>query len=291
MEQYDVDETLTVSECILSIIKKAGDRIDDTETWNSVLSCSYLGCYYSDETVKSSWKAVWGEALVHSGCGSKQAALLRIISDVSEQIVKLLGSLSWVQRTSGLAALNDVSSLVSEDSFGPSLYNLLEAVLLNIKPRIWSGQQNVIETLILVLERYTNIYDFSDWMVPDEEAEVVLDSKDTDEGASDNQPISAVVRYVRLDKLLKKSDLLAGLKRKLNSDTSASSTQADPNSPRISVPALFRLLLRESKRGDKDYRFFAMKSLSEMRFCWDHVSREKPELFMDIIDELMSLAG
>ena len=294
--KYEAAEALIIGECLSHIIKRSGERIEDEHAWHSILACSYIGSLYSEESIKAPWMLVWTESLAHSGLGDKYSALLKILPRVCERIVSLLSSLSWVARTVGLSVLNDVTMLIPFGDINLYLPNVLCALFNCIKLRIWkmensSGQGGVLETIAAVIERYSSLYDYSIWftegskeqavesddmknvIVNDEKAEVNIDEivLTSQIQLSDRAVVDS---YLDLSLLLKFTDVAP--KELSNKRKFESSYSEDMSSKvrelRVSVVSVIDMFLKETLRGDKVYKFNAIKALATMRTSWSYIS-------------------
>ena len=102
-DRNDSDQCKMIAGCIDQIVRKAGDRITDDDTWIPLLSCIYIGTYDSDPESMESWSKVWSEsALSSSGTGNKYSAIRKIFPTLVPTINHYLMDLSWNRRLQGI---------------------------------------------------------------------------------------------------------------------------------------------------------------------------------------------
>ncbi len=304
---YDASENVVTGECVLSIIRKAGEGIEDESVWNQILSCSYIGSFHSDDAVSSVWTLVWNEALVHSGTGNKFSALLRISAAVIKQTDQLVGSLSWVQRGVGLSVISDLTSVLPYEAMKPFLFLALYSLLRCVRYRIWTGQGAALETIAVIFSKYCNFYDYdvlSFNPVTRREIEESDGSKtELASSAEDNNNIDytshcyvnmmAIYGYHNDSNTSDDADSIpysSKKHRRSTEDITELLLQCGSN-VKVSCIGVIDLLLIEATRGEKVYKFSAVKALSDMHLCWSHISNSSLELSAKYMKLLADLSG
>jgi hypothetical protein len=291
-------EALVIAECLGAILRRAGEQLEQgSPVWVPLLCVSYIGSRHLDEDVAVAWTAVWNEALSYSGSGNKFSALLRTLPMVATQIVELLHSLSWVQRTIGLSVCRDVASLFPYDVMQVYLYDIITALLSCIKFRIWNGQALVLETLVALLEKYRDIYVFGSWGTGSIVELLSSSSCDAQSGSGSGGTTDMAERdvtehaaqgYVTAASIIRRHSDPPG---SYGDGQRRISEGAGPGLMQVNCVALVELLLRESVRGDKTYRYSAAKALGEMHQSWRYLSKHAPHTSLRFLEVLIHQAG
>ena len=296
--KFEETEALIIAECLGSIVRRAGEQIEqDSAAWAPILCVSYIGGFHPDEEVAKAWMAAWNEALTYSGAGNKYSALVRTLPTVTTQICELLHSLSWVQRTIGLCVCRDVAGLFTFEIMHTFLYDLIVALLSCIKLRIWSGQAIVLETLVALLEKYRDVYVFERWgneHVVEPPVSSLCDPRTVAESCEGEVAAEHTTHsYVSVNSIIRRRppilhiEELAGAGEVTDeADSSSSITVVEVN-----CIALMDLILGESVRGEKTYKYSAAKALSGMNQSWRHLATHAPDITLRFLDIMIHQAG
>lgn len=281
---FEATETLVIAQCLGSIIRKAGEQLEhDSEVWSSILCCSYIGSFHPDIDVSKAWMITWNESLNCSGCGNKYSALLKVLPSVTIQICELLRSLSWVQRTVGLAVIRDVTNSLPFDIIKVYTFDLIVSLLSCIKFRIWTGQALVLETLAIILEKNKSMYSAESWdnngvvKVPVGSVSDTNIATSNIDGSMKADDDSVTYQYVAFDSIVR---------IRHESEKTVEEMMFE-----INRCAVIDLFLAEAVRGDKLYRYSAAKALAEMHESWVYLSKYCPAIAMQYLSTLCMLSG
>lgn len=280
---FEDTEALIIAECLGHILRRAGEQLEqDSSAWAPILCFSYIGSFHPDEDVAKAWMVTWNESLTYSGAGNKYSALVKTLPSIVAQICELLHSLSWTQRTIGLSVCRDVTTLLPFEIIQQYLYDIIVALISCVKFRIWNGQAIVLEALVAVLEKYRDVYVYNS-LKNVSVIEVPAGTSDTAGNSTVNAADASVADFPAHHQYVKMSNIIM---RKDDAQRSP-----DGGNVEVNCVAIIELLLVESVRGEKAYRYSAAKALSEMNQSWRHLAKYFPEIPLHYIDVFMGQAG
>ena len=275
-EKYDCEDATVIANCLGHIIRRGGDQLDfEVPVWEDLLCCSYVGSFSMDEDVAKAWMIVWNESLTHSGEGTKYSALKKVLSQVKTKVCALLRSLSWTQRKIGISLLKDIVLLFPLDQLRNQLYDMILSLFWCIKYRIWNGQHEVLEAIVFICEKYRDLYIFEESKWEYGVAEAPSASRSSFDCESTGITESKDFQYVRSEKIL----------------ASKGPNHEEAIIFEVNCFGLVELLLCESLRGDKQYKYSAAKALSEMRKSWRDFAVRCPHKSLYYLDIIIRRAG
>jgi len=259
-------DPIILAQCAQQMISRAGDQIIDDNLWVKVLACSYAGTF--DDVSKNIWSTVWSDALSSSNAGNKSTALLRMFPLCCNTVANLLCDLSWIKRTQGMMMFNDMIASLNSQQLAPNIGSIIEKLLCTIPGRIWTGQGQALETITTVITKMPERLDLGLGR------DVILTlNPDTIKLTYDNM----------LQKKNNNEEMV------VNEETIAIEESQSYTNWRISALGLIKLFLHEAQRGDKEYRFASARACAALP--WKYIGTNNPEVFEDILPELLILAG
>ena len=93
------------------------------------------------------------DALISSGIGNKQQALIKIIHPVLKVVVQLLKGKTWTGRAQGLSVLLDIFNSTELSSISLYCGDALLVALSLLPGRIWRGQELTLEIITIIFKR------------------------------------------------------------------------------------------------------------------------------------------
>ena len=258
-------DPIILAQCAQQMISRAGDQIIDDNLWIKVLACSYAGTF--DDISKHIWTIVWSDALSSSNAGNKSTALLRMFPLCCTNVSNLLCDLSWIKRTQGMIMFNDMVVSLNAQQLAPNIGSIIEKLICTIPGRVWTGQGQALETLMSVLAKMPERLDLS------LNSEVIL-------------TLNPGVVKLSYDNMLQKRNQTESLAM-MDDETLVIEESQSYINWRISAAGILRLLLHETRRGDKEYRYAAARSCAA--FPWKSIETV-PSVFEDILPDLLTLA-
>lgn len=271
------DVCYVVSSCLSQILTRAGDKLTDSSTVEQLLVISFVGRYETlpTEQNKGMWESIWTEMLQVSTHGTQQIAVEKSLSSLLKFISKMLRNNSWSIRTQGLLALQDVIRMVDKSFLvtqAAPFSQCVDSMLQLITPgNIWTGQHQVLETLAILVSKCKDNLDYTSTSTQS------VDAND------DGCPSDSIPR-----------ELLQSPSLTLNPGNISLPAIGTSNLDKvavnlISVHRIVQLVLRESVRGDAEYRLSAGKAL--VALPWETLATRNLSLFVSTLPALCSLLG
>jgi hypothetical protein len=259
----DEDARCALASLLLQVINGAIDKDLGDATWRKVVLVSYVGSFDTATIVKEVWTKVFFEAIQGSGAGTKVAALELVHSEALVVAELTLRDLNWNRRVQGVALVLDLLEVVPTEQLAGGLDTTMNTLLLTLPGQIWTGQERVLEALAVIMGKLKTHLDTF---------------------AGRDELLFTREGVLTVSGLFSNNDITSS-RASVNEDMEETSS----TSWRLSVRGVITLLLRESQRGNPQYRLAAAVSLSSLP--WVYIKSASPTACNEIIGELMQLGG
>jgi hypothetical protein len=275
------DGAAAVASCLQAIVGRCSHKLADHDVWTLILSVAYVGSFDADEACRTEWASVLSDSLAQSGAGNKTTALQRALAPVLTAIRQCLQDLSWSRREHGLRALQDMLKSVSvpDRELYPYLLPVAETLLRLIRPQIWTGQAQVLETLALLVCKCDSALSVS-----------------AEESGQQGLLVRSGQTVLALDDVPAATEL--GINTTTTTTTAtdldrlafAAGTGAGAEKGWcLGAEALLALLLKEAGRGEKAYRLAAAIAISELP--WKRLARDAPSVGVGSLEMFCAVVG
>lgn len=302
LQHMELEQSTMLANCLYQLVHRGGDKMNDDAVWLQILSCSYIGSFDLDASTKDTWAKTFSEALSMSGMGTKSYAINKAITIVIGTIKTFLVDTSWLRRSQALLVLKDIIQSVRFSDL--EISEVIPMLLYMIRGSVWSGKSLLLETIVEILLQN------KDNFVSNSETKILFISGETKDFVA-SQVMDANANndstfILTTDDLLVKKEFQNVMVSVADDDTETSSfaiskTGSEQSKDSIisrltkkpfwtvNVINLVSVLLRESQKSDKDYRFAAAKALA--LFPWNYLSSKFTKLLRVFISQFRDMAG
>jgi hypothetical protein len=283
----DDNQSVFIASIIAQIITRNGERIDDVGVWTDLLSIVYVGMFDDDAESKRIFTDIWSVTLSYSGAGNKISAVNRLYQSLfSDQVVNLLTDNSWKRKHQGVLIVKDIVPLLSVSRLYYCVGYITELFLVLLKRQRWSGQDDVCEALICIVNKFIT-------------SEASSSDPDTDQwylqAVDYGDSVDTIIQTGLVDNKSNQNTHVAFTRSVALQDLTSAASQSVPALQaatvywKLSMKGLIQLLLDESNRYEDTYQFNVAKSLALLP--WKVLGQRIPSLLSDHIQTLLHLAG
>lgn len=147
------DLPTVMAAALQEIIRKAGDRLKDSDLISLLLSTAFVGSEEIEEEVREQWSLTFSAVLETTGVGSKIMAIRRAVVPITRHATLLLLSLSWERRRQATGIVRELLANMAWPLLAPNMGRVLAALWSTMRSNAWQGQEEVLECLSLILAK------------------------------------------------------------------------------------------------------------------------------------------
>eukprot|EP01039_Chlorochromonas_danica_P009844 gene9844-10889_t len=155
LQEKDLPRVMAAA--LQEIIKKAGDRLKDSDLISLLLSTAFVGSEEIEEEVREQWSQTFSAVLETTGVGSKVMAIRRAVVPITRHAALLLLSLSWERRRQATGIVRELLANMAWPLLAPNMGRVLAALWSTMRCNAWQGQEEVLECLSLILAKAGNV--------------------------------------------------------------------------------------------------------------------------------------
>eukprot|EP01038_Epipyxis_sp_PR26KG_P004446 gene4446-6289_t len=289
-----------IASCLLNILNRSSERISNPSTWQSILSCMYLGTFEQGNTSldsKALWTNGWNLSLISSNMGNKTTALKKIYPLITQIIYDYLLDNSWLRRSQAMAALQDLLKNLPNEIINDMIWMLVIPLLYLIPGSLWKGQGEVLEVLSEICFKCKEHLDFTTTTTTttnnnnNNNKDNNNNNNNNEDNNNENNNSSLeneIVFQVYFDNnhsiTITFDQIISKKWQELPDYTTL--LQSSMNKWTVKIESMINIILYEYKiRNEKEYRLSCVTALSALP--WQYMTNQSPLLFWNVLPLLI----